>query len=200
MNFIEYNGEYIQYIIAKKGTKNLYARIDENNVVKLSVPYFVPKKVIEKFVVESYFKLIKKSKKKKGIVNNGKIKILGYEKDLNDIDNLNHLLAITLKEYLKNNYLNIITRMGINNPPSVTLKRVKGYLGQYNKRNNKITLNILIGHLPIECIEYVIIHELTHIKYMNHQKEFWDEVEKNLPDYKKIRSKCKKEFIYYENY
>ena len=50
------------------------------------------------------------------------------------------------------------------------------------------------------AIHYVIIHELAHIKYMNHQKEFWDEVAKYCPYYKAYRTKCKKEFVYYENY
>ena len=81
-----------------------------------------------------------------------------------------------------------------------TGKKVKGYLGQYDKRKHQITLNVLIGHLDRECIKYIIVHELVHIRYMNHQKEFWDEVYKCMPDYKKYRNKCKKEFVYYENY
>ena len=84
--------------------------------------------------------------------------------------------------------------------PSVILKKVKGYLGQYNKRKHQITLNILIAHLDKECLDYVVIHELAHIKYMNHSKEFWNHIEKYLPNYKVLRRKCKKEFVYYENY
>ena len=62
METIFYNGETINYIIAKRGTKNLYARLIENNIVKISVPYLIGKKSIEKFVGESYFKLIKRKK------------------------------------------------------------------------------------------------------------------------------------------
>jgi predicted metal-dependent hydrolase len=109
-------------------------------------------------------------------------------------------LIKNLKEYIKDNYLNICNRLSIKDPPKLIFKRVKGYLGQYNKKQHKITLNILIAHLDIDCVEYVIIHELTHVKYMNHQKEFWTAIEQVLPDYKIIRSKCKKEFVCYENY
>lgn len=201
MEFINYNGELIRYVISNKGTKNLYARMDDNGIVKISIPYFITKKSIEKFVVDSYFKLIKrKNKRNKNVVNNGKINILGNEYNVDEVEDLNYLLSSKLKEYLKDNYINICDKLNVTNPPSVVLKKVKGYLGQYNKKSNRITLNILIGHLDKDCVEYVIVHELTHIRYMNHQKEFWCEVEKYLPNYKKLRNRCKKEFVYYENY
>lgn len=201
MEIINFEGIRIEYNIVKKGTKNLYARMDENGVINLSIPYFVNKKIIEKFVIDSYLKLNKKkNKKKKCIIENDMVKILGINYEIKDIDNLDYLLTSKLKMYLKNNYLDICKRMNIDNIPSVMLKRVKGYLGQYNKRKHQITLNILITHLDEKCVEYVLIHELTHIKYMNHQQEFWKEVSVHCPDYKRLRNKCKKEFVYYENY
>ena len=200
METITYQNEIIHYEIVKRGTKNLYARMDDDNVVKLSIPYFVKKSIIEDFVITSYHKLLKKRRDRNKIVNDGKIKILGDVCELDQIDNLDYQLTMILKKYLQDNYINICKNIGVMNPPKVVLKRVKGYLGQYNKKQNKITLNILIGHLDSECIEYILIHELTHIKYMNHQKEFWDSIEVYLPNYKKIRNKCKKEFVYYENY
>ena len=201
METILYEDIEIKYIISKKGTKNLYARIDQDNVIKVSVPYFVSKKYIEKFVIESYFKLIKrKDKKTKNPIENGKVNVLGVEYDVSEVDDLNYLLIIKLKEYIKDNYLKICETMNIENPPCVKLKKVKGYLGQYNKKNHQITLNVLISHMDKECVEYVLVHELVHTKYMNHQRSFWLEVEKYLPNFKKLRTKCKKEFIYYENY
>lgn len=201
METILYEDIEIKYIISKKGTKNLYARIGQDNVIKVSVPYFVSKKYIEKFVIESYFKLIKrKDKKNKNPIENGKVKVLGVEYDVSEVDDLNYLLIMKLKEYIKDNYLKICKRMNIVNPPCVKLKKVKGYLGQYNKKNHQITLNTLISHMDKECVEYVLVHELVHTRYMNHQQNFWLEVEKYLPNFKKLRIKCKKEFIYYENY
>ena len=90
--------------------------------------------------------------------------------------------------------------MKIDNPPKVNIKKVKNYLGQYNKKNNTINLNLLLAHMNEELIEYVIIHELAHTRYMDHQKGFWEEVRKYCPYYKEYRTKCKKEFVYYENY
>mgnify|MGYP003330265432 CR=1 FL=1 len=112
-------------------------------------------------------------------------------------------LFITLSpnfKFIKENYINICESMGIINVPTLRFKRVKGYLGEYNKKTHSINLNILIGHLDEACVRYVIIHELCHIRHMNHQEGFWKEVAKYCPDYLKLRRKCKKEFVYYENY
>lgn len=40
-------------------------------------------------------------------------------------------------------------------------------------------------------MDYVVVHELAHRKYMNHSKEFWAEVKKYCPEYKE-RKKCPK--------
>jgi len=40
-------------------------------------------------------------------------------------------------------------------------------------------------------MDYVVVHELCHLKEMNHSKKFWDEVEKIIPDYKELRKNIK---------
>jgi len=46
--------------------------------------------------------------------------------------------------------------------------------------------------VPLEMIDYVIIHELVHTKIPNHSQKFWEMVEKFLPDYRKRRLWLKK--------
>ena len=48
----------------------------------------------------------------------------------------------------------------------------------------RMNLNIALMRTPIECIDYVIVHELCHQKHPHHQSPFWAEVEGIMPDYK----------------
>ena len=41
-------------------------------------------------------------------------------------------------------------------------------------------------------IEYVVVHEMCHLVYMNHSKEFWGLVEKYIPNYKECRKALRK--------
>lgn len=54
--------------------------------------------------------------------------------------------------------------------------------------NGTISLNWKLGILPDTLLEYVIIHELAHIKHMNHSKNFWALVQKYCPNYSVYRS------------
>lgn len=193
----------MEYRVIRKNNKNMYARLDKENNLVITAPIFVSSKSIDRFAKEAYEKLLKKKEKRpnKTLFNkDGQIKILGEYRNIDNLSELNSILLVGLKNYLNKNYLNITNMMGIENPPSVNIKKVKNYLGQYNKRNNVINLNLLLGHMSEELIEYVIIHELSHTRHMDHKKEFWNEVSKYCPYYKSYRTKCKKEFVYYENY
>ncbi len=49
---------------------------------------------------------------------------------------------------------------------------------------NNINLNYLLIQAPIGVIDYVIVHELAHIKHKNHSRNFWKFVNQMLPNYK----------------
>ena len=71
------------------------------------------------------------------------------------------------------------------------IKKMTSAWGIYHRRGNYITFNLELIEKNIECIEYVVLHELCHIFHMNHQKEFWALVQSFMPDYKKIRELLK---------
>ncbi|MFV0379595.1 MAG: M48 family metallopeptidase [Anaerorhabdus sp.] len=47
-----------------------------------------------------------------------------------------------------------------------------------------ITMNLSLIHFPVECIDYVLLHEYTHLIVPNHSKRFYDVIKYNMPDYK----------------
>ena len=66
----------------------------------------------------------------------------------------------------------------------VSIKPMKTRWGSCNYVKKYITLNTeLIKRTPFE-IEYVVLHELTHLKYPNHGKGFYNYVERYMPNYK----------------
>lgn len=67
------------------------------------------------------------------------------------------------------------------------------YWGMCSKQKRKqgIYFNLALVFLPIEIIEYVIVHELCHLKQMNHSKLFWQEVETIMPDAKRRKRMLK---------
>jgi predicted metal-dependent hydrolase len=64
------------------------------------------------------------------------------------------------------------------------IKDQKTRWGSCSTKGN-INLNWRIIMAPNQVIAYVIIHELTHLIYMNHSTEFWKRVEQYMPDYRK---------------
>ncbi|NLM21259.1 MAG: M48 family metallopeptidase [Peptococcaceae bacterium] len=64
------------------------------------------------------------------------------------------------------------------------IKDQKTRWGSCSTKGN-INLNWRIIMAPNQVIAYIIIHELTHLIYMNHSPEFWKKVEEHMPDYRK---------------
>lgn len=78
-------------------------------------------------------------------------------------------------------------------PSSLTIRKMKTRWGVCNVKTHKITLNLELIKKRIECLDYVIVHELSHLLYANHSKKFWECVENNFHDYKKIRKELKED-------
>ena len=77
------------------------------------------------------------------------------------------------------------------NPSMVKLGNAKKCWGTCSK-SNVITINWRCVMLPPELLDYVIVHELSHMLMFNHSKEFWAIVQSVLPNVKILRNNLKK--------
>ncbi len=74
---------------------------------------------------------------------------------------------------------------------SVEIKPLQSRWGSCSNRGD-IILNSFLMQLPWPLIDYVLLHELAHLKHHNHSAAFWADVEKMLPAYKERRRALKK--------
>ena len=73
--------------------------------------------------------------------------------------------------------------------PQITIRTMKTRWGSCTPKKKKITLNAKLLEKPIECIEYVIVHELAHFVQANHSAKFYAVLDKVLPDWKERKKR-----------
>ena len=66
----------------------------------------------------------------------------------------------------------------------ITVKEQKTCWGTCN-RDKQLNFNWKLGLLPDHLVDYVVVHELCHLKELNHSPRFWKLVENLMPDYKR---------------
>ena len=67
---------------------------------------------------------------------------------------------------------------------SIRIDKIGKRWGSCNTKK-EIIYNYLIVTLPMDLIDYIVVHELCHIHHMNHDRSFWRKVGSVMPDYKK---------------
>lgn len=203
---IEYN-----VIINKKNNKNLYIRVKEDMNIYVSCNYFTTKGMIERVLNEnkpSLRKMLNSIKNKNEKRN--KFFYLGYSYDIIFDENEkntriegNKIITKndkTLNKWLKEETIRIFDERYVyvfNNfkenikSPILKIRDMKTRWGVYNRLKHTITLNSRLIEFDVEKIDYVIVHELSHIIHFNHSKSFWNLVGKYSSNYKEIRKEMK---------
>ena len=195
----------MKYTVTKKKIKNFIIRIYPDLRIAISVPLHASSKDIENFIqgkkewIEITLNKIKIAKENKNNLKENIIRILSkkIEKKIIESD-LERIRLTDTSIYI---YSKDIDNAKIEKKLlEWKVEKLKVILDEYLEKYTRL-LNTNINYYfnfdliekDIKCIEYVVLHELCHIFYMNHQKDFWALVEKYMPDYK-IRRKNLKSF------
>lgn len=85
--------------------------------------------------------------------------------------------------YLMEKYTGIVGKA----PEEWRIRNMKTRWGTCNVTDKRIWLSLHLAKKPPQCLEYVIVHELTHLYEPNHSRAFWERVGRYYPDWKAVR-------------
>lgn len=193
--------------IIRKNNKNIYIRVREDLTIYVTASYFTTKNQIIRLLDMNQTSLRKMiASKKQHKPEDGKISFLGTSYDVIFSNLFDTVELLDGKIYVKNQkelqkwytkqmktiyeqrYYELYHMFEENiSCPPLKFCNMKTRWGVCNRKSHTITLNTRLIEYPLCCLDYVIVHELSHLVHFNHSKEFWSVVEKYCPDYKKIR-------------
>ena len=204
------NNIYPIVIERKKSNKNTYIRVKKDMTIQVTTNYFTSQKAITKLIEENTDKIEKMiNQQKTKNENNTGFFYLGKKYDvvyveycdislgeskvfLNkklDIDKWYKKQArVIFKDHLDNIYHRFSKRIPY---PDLRIRKMTTRWGVCNVKTKTVTLNLELIKRDTKYLDYVIVHELSHLIHANHSSKFWDLVEENMPDYKKYRKEMK---------
>jgi len=78
------------------------------------------------------------------------------------------------------------SRLAVLAPPRVMLSSANSRWGSCNSRR-EVRFSWRLVKAPAPLVDYVVCHELAHLRHMNHSRDFWSEVGRLCPDYRRLR-------------
>ncbi|MBR0349094.1 MAG: M48 family metallopeptidase [Clostridia bacterium] len=168
--------------IIRSKRKTLSLEVKENGEVVLRAPFWCSGKTIDAFVNEKNDWLKSALERQKKISEN-KVQL-----DDKRIAELKRSAKILLPERV--NYYSKI--MGVE-PTGIKITSAQKRFGSCSTKNS-ICFSYILMLYPQEAIDYVVVHELAHIRFHNHSKDFYGFIESVLPDYRN-REKLLKGFF-----
>lgn len=160
-----------KYEIIYSKIKNVYIQIKDGKVI-IRAPKRMSEKELEKMI----------EKKSEWIERN-------VEKSRQKQEKEELYTEEQFKKIVETNANELINITGLI-PNKIRIRDIKYAWGSCSNNKN-ITINKNLISYSELAIRYVILHELCHLKYMNHSKEFWSLVQKYMPEYKKAKAEFK---------
>ena len=87
------------------------------------------------------------------------------------------------KLYLKHLTDQYATRLGVTYH-KINIRKQNTRWGSCSKQGN-LSYNLRVLCAPMEMIEYIVLHEVMHLRHFNHSQSFWKAIEEEMPDYKR---------------
>ncbi len=172
---VKYKDNLIQYNLTRKRVKNINLRIKPDLTVEVSANSRVSLKYLDDFVI-----------KKADFILRVQNEFLSQK----SIEREPKMSVEELRQYVLNKsnetYEQYITIYNIDKP-LIKFRKMKSRWGSCNFVKFTITLNTNLIYCDKEQIDYVIIHEFSHLIVHNHSKDFYSVVQKFFPDYKRIK-------------
>ena len=205
---IEIDGKIYDIEIIKKNNKNTYVRVKNGKII-VTTNYLASKNSIVKLIKDnekSIVGMINKDSKKQD--KNDNFYYFGKKYDViygfNDIDISDNKIYVydkkSLDKYINKNIIDIFSER-LNYwynifeekipVPNLKIRKMTSRWGVCNIKNHNVTLNYHLMKYDISCLDYVIVHELSHFIHPNHSKDFWKLVGKYYPRYKECRKMLK---------
>ena len=206
------NDEYNVIIEKKISTKNTYIRVKEDLNIYVTCNLFIRDSDILDLInknIRSIERMLNNIKKKN--IKKNDFYYLGKKYDLVYLNNQDITFgtskvfvpidfnlekwykkeaSIIFQEELDKMYKQFIYSIPY---PTLLIRKMKTRWGVCNVKTKKITLNLELIKKEIIYLDYVIVHELSHLLYPNHSKYFWKCVENNFSDYKEVRKELKED-------
>ena len=182
---ITINGQKIEYILKKyKKSKSLRLMIDPDGCLVVSKPWYLGQRITEKFIYKKANWILEKitalkeanknkpprNSRKEYLINKNQARELVFEK----IQDFNKLYQFKYSR--------------------ISIKNQKTRWGSCSGQGN-LNFNYKIIYLPEKIINYIIVHELCHLREMNHSAKFWLLVAKTIPDYQMARKDLRQQGI-----
>jgi hypothetical protein len=175
------------YIFKKSfRAKRIRIIVSNDKDVAVVVPYMTSRSVAEKFVAKKKSWILKKLEYFSKHPANSFLRNIWYRKNP----------KVEAKKY-REQILNLINeRLAHFNRrygfyyKKIFIRSQKSRWGSCSKLGN-LNFNYKIYFLPKELQDYIIVHELCHIKEFNHSANFWNLVAQAIPDYKILRAKLR---------
>lgn len=202
---VEINNQLIDVFVIKKRQKNTYLRVKEDGIY-ITTNYLTTNKYILNLLRENENKIIKMQEhlkrkqeynqdffylgKKYNIVKSNLEDIVVGDSTILVKDELvlDKWLVKQARIIFKENLDEIYKIFPVEIPyPSLTIRKMKTRWGVCNTRLKKITLNLELIKKDKKYLDYVIVHELSHLVYPNHRSDFWHLVSLLVPNYKILR-------------